>query len=532
MVKRFYNGIVYTMDDSCPLAQSFVVGKGKIIFVGTDSLSKSRFPHAIDVDLQGRCVLPGFIDSHIHLMLYGESLKSFSITGRTKEEILAQVAAAAEAAPEGAWIIGSGGWNNDGWEDTALPTKDELDAVSFNHPVILPKYDGHMIWVNSCALRLAKIHEASCDLVGGEIIRDQNGNVMGCLSGRAKALVQNVIPEKSIEDIRNVLLAAQRELLRMGITSVQDATTPPDMLEALKSLFEQDQFKIRVSTALPIENEADLLDNQALLDYCKESSTFGDKMFCNALKVFVDGSMSSYTAALQEEYSDRPGHWGKLCFSDEALAKIFTFVAAQGKQLLGHCIGDAASEQYIRTAEQVSPHAVEKNRFRMEHFHLAPDDLLERAVRSHLLISVQPTHGPMNPTIAVKRLGDRIHKTYSYKRMLNACHMLPMGSDAPVTSPNPFWGIYTAVARKNPEDTSGKSFYPEEAVTREEAVKGYSIWGAYAMLCEQKLGSITPNKYADFIITSKDIMSCPVDDLPKTDVISTYIGGELVYKKE
>lgn len=530
--KLYYNARIYTMNDAAPTASALVVGTdGTLVFVGDAGEAQHRYPEAAAEDLQGRWVLPGLVDAHVHLLMYGKKLTTIDPTGKDRLWIIRQVKEAASNTPPGAWILGSWGWNNEHWEDTSFPTREELDAVCSDHPVFLPKYDGHGAWVNSMALQLAGIDDDTPTPIGGEIVRDASGYATGYLTGRAKALVEDRIPPMPEHEIDRALLEAQQQLFAYGVTAIQEAMTAPEVYNALERLYAKGFYKLRVNAALPLNMDT-LQDvaQQARISEGPKVGMYGGRFSCRTCKVLVDGSISSHTAALREPFSDRPGHYGQLNFTEEQLTRLLRWTLDAGMQPMAHCIGDAASEQYIRVISTLLPGDASARRVRMEHFHVSVQDLLELLAAKGILLSVQPTHAPMNPSTVKLRLGDRVQIVYAHKRELEHCGQLALGSDAPVSEPNPFYNIYAAVTRRGPNGLPKDGFIPEQAITREQALKASTLWAQYAQFGEEQCGSLQAGKAADFVVIDEDILTCPEERIPYIKVRRTVLAGEEVYR--
>jgi len=526
MKTRYYNGNIYTMDESIPHVSSFIVDEGKIVSIGSDEQTKQN--DIENIDLKQQTVFPGFIDSHVHLAWYGKALKQIPTNSLSKQQIVDLVKKAIEKAQPGEWIIGSVGWKSDDWDDTSIPTIYDLDAISRNNPVYLPKFDTHSVWVNSYAMKLAGIDDSTADPIGGQIYRDEKGKATGFFAGTAKEYIDKVLPSDSQESLIEDLLRAQKQLLEYGITSIQETHTPLEVIAVLKDLYSSGKMQLRINTAIMINPGEDV--NTVCKGFVPKKDLVKNKWDDIALKILVDGTFSSYTAALREPFSDRKDATGNLSFTDEQMEDIFNFCIENGYQLIGHCIGDKACEQFIATCEKIGIGKTSKYRFRMEHFHYSPDDLLQRVKQGKIVVSVQPTHGPFNPNIGPTRLGEeRMKQAYLYRKMFDQLDVVAMGSDCPVETANPLHGIYAAVERKKP-NTNMKTFYKNGAVTRHEAFKAYTVNGAYAMFHESDRGSLVVGKNADFIILDHDICKCDMQTLANAKVLKTYIDGRCVFE--
>lgn len=526
-------GHIYTVDQNFSVATALAVSGQTLMAVGSDEeISSLIGGNTVVYKLNGATVTPGFIESHIHLQMYGESLLKLPIRDKSKKEILEEVEQAISKMKPGQWLEGGMGWNNEVWEDPSYPTKEELDAVSPNNPVLLPRMDGHLIWVNSRALELAGITEEIANPPGGEYKRKEDGSLSGCICNTACDSIRKIIPEMNKEQRKAALFAAQEKLVAYGVTSVDDMSTDYLNVQDLKELYESGQYDLRFYGALRgvLTRETDS-DLQAYFERCPEINLYNQHFTVRAIKILGDGSVGAQSAALLEDYTDRPGYRGILMQTDEELYQMVKQAAQRGMQVAIHTIGDAAIDQILRCYKKVLEEIPNPDhRFRIEHFQLVTGDSRERAKALGVLASMQPTHAPNSASMALRRLGeDRASRAYAGGMVLETLGMIAAGSDAPVAAPNPMDGMHSAVSRTNASLEPAGGFYPHNALTREQALKAYTIWGAYAQFGEKEKGSLEPGKLADFVILDQDIMNIPVDDLLRVKVLMTVIGGKIVY---
>lgn len=523
-------GHIYTVDEVFSAATALACRGQVLMAVGSDEeIASFRGPDTIVYDLDGATVVPGFIDSHVHLQLYGESLLKLPIRDRSKTQILAAVKEAVGQMKPGEWLEGGSGWNNEVWEDPSYPTKEELDEVSPDHPVMLPRMDGHLIWVNSKALECAGITEEVENPAGGEFMRKPDGSLLGCIGNSACDSIRSVIPVMGKEERMAALLAAQNRLISYGVTSIDDMSTDCQNVEDLKELYESGAYKIRFYGALrdAVMPGADK-KLRSYLDQCPELDLYDDRFTMRMIKILGDGSVGAQSAALYEDYTDRPGHRGIMMQTDEELYEMVKEAARRGMQVAVHAIGDRTIDQVLDCYEKVLGELPNPDhRYRVEHFQLVTGDSRERARDLGAIASMQPTHAPNSASMAVRRLGEeRASKAYAGGMVLKVLGKIAAGSDAPVAPPNPLDGIHSAVTRTNASLRPEGGFFLEQALTREEALRAYTIWGAYAQFSEREKGSLEVGKLADFVVLDRDIMEIQEDELLQVRVLKTIIGGE------
>lgn len=530
------NGHIYTENEKNPLVEAMASRGQELIFAGTqEEAQKLIGPETVVRDLGQQTVLPGFIEGHIHLQQYGESLLKLHIRDLSKEKILEAVREAAQFLPAGQWLVGGMGWNNEVWADPSYPTREELDQAAPDHPVMLPRMDGHMIWVNSRAFEACGITDATPNPSGGEFFRTADGHLQGCVANAAAQIIKNFIPEPDRNRRIQALLTAQERLLAYGVTSVNDMSTDWNNVCDLKDLYETGKYKIRFHGALrgALGREAD----EKLHDYflqCPEVDLYDRHFTVRAVKFLGDGSVGAQSACLFEDYSDRPGHRGTKMFTDEELYQVVKEAALHGMQVITHAIGDDTIDQVLRIYKQVLEEVpVPDHRFHIEHFQTVTGDSRERARDLGVWASMQPTHAPNSASMALRRLGpDRAAGAYAAGMVLKVLGKISGGSDAPVAPPDPLDGIHSAVTRTNGRLEPAGGFFMENAITREEAIKAYTIWGAYGQFTESQKGSLEAGKLADFVVLDQDPMEVSDDDLLNIKVLETVIGGECVYRRE
>jgi predicted amidohydrolase YtcJ len=529
------NGIIYPVDNDFSRCSALAWKEGHIVYAGDNEGAIAWIGNGTQTEnLEGKTVIPGLIDSHLHLQTYGEGFNRLQIRDRSREDILDMVREAASKTHRGEWILGVNGWNNEVWNDTSYPTLEELDEAAPDNPVFLPRMDGHIAWINSRAFRMAGITDHSPNPPGGEFMRMPDGRLHGCVTDNASKIVQAIIPQPDKEYRQKGLLMAQEHFFEKGMTCIQDAGTDMNLVNDLKELYNSGKYKIRFYGALQnpflAGSPPELL---AYTDTCPELGLFDGRYTVRTVKFFADGSMGGSSAALFEDYADRPGWRGVFIQSEDEFYIQAKEAARRGLRLMTHAIGDAAIDRTLRVYEKVlREFPLADHRFRIEHFQLITGDSLERARALGVLAAMQGTHGPVTEDMPIRRLGyERARRSYAVGMVQRALGKLAGGSDAPVDAPEPMAGIYASVTRLSKRGTPPGGLFPENAMTREAALRSYTIWAAEALFAEKECGSIEPGKRADLTVLDKDIMRAPVEDILSIEVLRTVVNGETVYRR-
>ncbi len=532
----YMNGNIYTMDENQPNASALAVKGQKLIYVGNDTDAKAYIGNNTKViDLKGKTVIPGLIEGHMHLPMLGENLMKVDAFWKPKAEIIAAVKTEADKLKPGDWITGFG-WNNTIWEDKAYPTKEDLDAVAPNNPVVMERTDGHMIWVNSKALELAGITKDSKDPQGGEILRDAKGNPTGCLTDTAGEPVQKIIPTLSADREKEAILKAQSQLLSYGFTSIMDAGSNMDMINLFHELYKEGKMKVRTYSLIGGDWGGSIgeAEKNYILNNPPQKGLYDNRFSINAVKFFADGSLGSRSAAMLDDYSDRAGHKGNYQFSDEQIYQEMKDVYNKGYQLATHAIGDGAINQVISTYEklmQENPRA--DARLRVEHFQIARVSDIKKIAELKILPAMQPTHATSDKNMAEDRIGaERMKGAYAWRKVIESGNIIVGGSDAPVELVNPYHGLYAAVTRQDRAGQPEGGWYAGEAMTREEALKAFTIWAAYGQFEEELKGSLKAGKLADFSVIDRNYMECPASEIKDIQTLITVLGGETVYQRD
>jgi predicted amidohydrolase YtcJ len=523
------NAKVWTVDTTHPQAEALAVLGDRIVAVGSAAeVDAWHGPQTKIVDAQGKLLLPGFNDAHVHFVDGGDHLQSVQLKDATSAQELAdRIAQRAKTTPKGEWITG-GDWDETKWSPPELPTKELIDAVTPNTPVWVNRYDGHESLANSVTLRLANIDAKTKDPAGGQIVRDANGNPTGVLRDAAQDLVFKVMPPMSHAHRMRAIRQALELAGSVGLTSVQDMNPSYDDVKAYSELAEKGQLSLRIYVA-PIETD---WKDQAKIGI---RHAFGTPLLrMGAVKGYADGSLGSETAYFFAPYTDNPSSHGLL--SDEmhppsAMRQRLQAADAAGLQLCIHAIGDRAISMTLDMFEQIEKaNGRRDRRWRIEHSqHMAAKDFA-RYARLAVIASVQPYHAIDDGRWAEKRIGpERIKRTYAFRTFLDNKVRLAFGTDWSVAPLNPMLTIYAAVTRATLDGKNPDGWIPEQKLTVAESVEAYTMGSAYAEFQEKEKGSITPGKLADFVVLSDDIFKIPPAAIKDVKVEATYLGGKLVY---
>jgi len=531
----FINGNVYTGSNSAPTAQAVAVKGDRILFVGSNSaVQKYVGTKTRVIDLHGETMLPGMTDAHHHLSGVGFREMTLNLEGITSlNDFLAKVKERVDQKKPGEWVSGRG-WIETFWSPPVFPTRWDLDKIAPNNPVILTRADGHGTVVNSAALKIAGIDKNTASPFGGEISKDKNGEPNGMLLDAAQGLVRSHVPPTTVAEAEQAIVLGVKRDIELGWTQVQDPGGTFDEIELFKKLYSEGKIKIRIYKAVSAPGK----EAQRLL---AEGPTIGandNHLTVRTLKLYADGSLGSRSAALLAPYSDKPDTSGFLTIKEEQLQPLLQDALRKGVQIQTHAIGDWGNrfiiDQYEKAMNAV-PRAewkIKEPRWRVEHSQIVNPIDIPRFARLGVIPSMQPSHAIGDLHFAPARLGlERLAGAYAWQSFIKAGSIVPGGSDAPVERGEPMIEFYAAVARKDLKGFSGPGWHPEEAVSREQALKMFTIWPAYAAFEEKLRGSIEPGKLADFTILSADIMKIPEMEILKTHCLMTVIGGEIVYEK-
>lgn len=507
-----------------------VSDKGKVVQVLRDG-QDAVMPIARRVDVGGRTLLPGLIDAHGHVvdspggdMGLGLMILQLDLNGTSSIADLQQrLAAYAKANPGRGWIVGRG-WNQELWPDKRFPTAADLDAVVPDRPVMLARVDGHAVSANSAALKIAGLTSAARDPQGGKIERDAKSEPTGLLVDNAIALVASHVPQPTPEMMDRGLEAAQDFLLSNGITTVADMGTGRSSWDAMQRLGAAGKLRMRF---IAYADGSQPLANERPTEW-----QYDDRLRMVGFKLYADGALGSRGAWLKQPYADKPDTSGLQFLKDSELLAKADDAASRGFQIAVHAIGDAANAQVISAYEQLSRKYGKDRRWRIEHFQIAEPADIPRLAPAGIIASMQPTHQTSDRLMAEKRLGpDRLKGAYAWQSVIKSGARIAFGSDFPVESPNPFPGLSAAVSRQDINGQPQGGWIPEERVSFEQALSGFTRDAAYAGYAEQKIGALEPGKWADFIIVDRDISASDPQDLARTQVLETWVAGKKVWSR-
>ena len=511
------NAKVYTVDDSFSEAQAFAVQDGKFIAVGTTDEIRDVYTSDQLIDADGRAITPGLIDAHCHFYGLGLNQQLVNLVGtKSFDEVLERVKEFHAANPKS--FLRGRGWDQNDWEVKEFPTKAELDTIFPDIPVALERVDGHAYLVNQKALDMAGI-DWSTKVEGGEIVKKwENGysGITGVLVDNPMQLIDSIMPSPSLNDKIKALKDAERISLNHGLTTVNDAGLDRSTIELIDSLQQAGELSIKIYAM--VSNNKEDVDY-----YINKGPIKTDRLNVRSVKVYGDGALGSRGAALKEEYSDLPNHFGAMITPVDEIEALAEKLARSEYQMNTHAIGDSANVAVLRAYKKVLQ-GKEDRRWKIEHAQVLTDNDFD-FFESGIIPSVQPTHATSDMYWAEDRLGDRVKGAYAFKTLLNKAGTIALGTDFPVEDVSPFLTFYAAVAR---QDTSGYpkgGFQMEEALTREETLKGMTIWAAYSNFEEEEKGSIEPGKSADFVIYDKDMMTIPLNEIPTIKAEQTFIDG-------
>lgn len=507
---------IYTVDGDFSKAEAFAVKDGKFVDVGTTSDMQSKYTSADVIDLQGKTVVPGFIDAHCHFLGLGLDQQDVDLVGTKSFEDVVKRVLDFNNEKQQDYIVGRG-WDQNDWEEKTFPNKTLLDKLFPKTPVALTRIDGHATLCNQAALDLGGI-TTNTKVDGGEVVIE-NGELTGILVDNAVDSVWKQWPAGyTREDLVEALLVAQDLCFDLGLTTVDDAGLDQYSIEMIDSLHKTGDLKMRVyAMASGTEENVDYYLNKGIIKT--------DRLNVRSFKFYADGALGSRGAMLRAPYSDKPDHFGLLVTDLETFNKNAERIANSEYQMNTHAIGDSANHAVLQTYNKVLE-GKPNRRWRVEHAQVVSQEDFE--LYKNVMPSIQPTHATSDMYWAEDRLGsERIKGAYAFKDLLNAYGKVALGTDFPVERVSPFLTFYAAVARQDLEQYPEGGFQKENALSREETLKGMTIWAAYSNFEENEKGSIEAGKFADFIVLDKDIMTVDQNEIPKIKVEKTFVGGEV-----
>lgn len=521
------NAVIWTGDEKLSLAESMAIHADTIMAIGTNEMTqKFKGQNTTVIDLAGRFVTPGFIDSHVHLMTGGRSLLSVDLRdANTPEEFSRRIAEFAKKTPPDVWIL-EGNWDHTLWGGE-LPKREWIDETTQENPVVVFRLDWHMVLANSAALKYAGIDKNTPDVEGGTIVRDKNGNLTGILKDNAMNLLLDKIPPMSATQKEESFRAAMAYFLSNGVTSVHDVdglNKDYESVSTAQKLMDSDELSTRIYAATPLNEWKKLTE-------MKQTNNKWLKMGC--LKGFVDGSLGSHTAAFHQHYTDKEDDKGLFINTKTDLYQWISDADKSDLHILVHAIGDDAIHSLLNIYERVIKENGHKDRrLRIEHTqHLLPEDI-NRFAELDVIASMQPYHAIDDGRWAEQYIGaERIKTTYAFRSLLDAKAMLTFGSDWAVAPASPLQGIYAAATRRTLDDKNPNGWVPEQKITPEEALIAYTRNAAYASFDEDIKGTLEAGKLADFVVLSENILKIDPVKIRDVDILKTYLGGKKVFEK-
>lgn len=514
-----HNAVIYTVDDGFSTAEAMAIDSGKVVALGPEREIMNRFSATEIVNAGGKPVFPGFIDSHCHFVEHGLYEDQVDLSGtRSWAECVDRIKAFAAQSPA-LWIEGHG-WDQNDWEGQDFPTNEELNELFPDRPIILDRIDKHASLANQKALKLALI-DGPQRVIGGEIVVDEDGLPTGLLIDKAANKVKDVIPAPNEELLKRAILKAQEDCFKVGLTTIDEAGLDSTVIRLFQKMYRDDELSIRIYAML---NASD-----AGLEFMKQGMILEDRLTMRSVKLYGDGALGSRGAALKHDYHDKSGHKGALLHQPIFFKQWAALCNLYGFQMNTHCIGDKAN-QIILAVYREQLEGTNDKRWRIEHAQLVTGNDIDQFGKNNILPSVQPTHATSDMPWVEERIGaDRVKDAYANASLLRQNGLVLLGTDFPIEGMDPIHTFYAAVFRKDMNGDPLGGWYPEEALSREEALRGMTIWGAVGNFEEEMKGSLEVGKVADFVILDRDLMTVSEKDVLGTEVLSTFVNGEKVY---
>jgi predicted amidohydrolase YtcJ len=525
-MKLLHHAHIYTLDKSLPVASAIAIDHGEVAGIGGDELL-DEFDRAEKQNMGGRVILPGLTDAHLHLQHYALSLDKIDCETNMLEECLKRVAERAYGAKPGEWILGHG-WNQNVWG--GWPSVFDLDRVAPNNPVYLTAKSLHAAWANSAAMKLANITASTSDPKDGQIQHNDQGEPTGILFENAMQLVGDIVPAPHNDELALAIEKAQSVFWKMGLTGVHDFDRR-DCFMALQKLHADGKLKLRVTKNIPVDS----------LDHAFElglRTGFGDDWIrIGSVKVFMDGALGPRTAAMFEPYLTEPQNRGVLNLDGEELFEFGRHAADVGLGMTVHAIGDRANHEVLNAYEQLRAYEKKNGlpalRHRIEHVQVLHPDDATRLAKLNVVASMQPIHATSDMVMSDKYWGERSALAYAWRTQLEAGAHLAFGSDAPVESPNPFWGIHAAVTRRRADGSPNRDgWHPEQRLTMQAAIEGFTTGAAYAAYAENRMGKLAQGYLADLIVLEKDPFTCDPNEVKDFQSWATMVGGDWVWQSQ
>lgn len=520
----------YTLDGSGKLLRFkglLIDDAGRVERLLTDGEAPALGGDDFTVDAGGRTLLPGLIDAHGHVMGLGfQALRVDLSDSKSLDEALAKVRAYAAANPQARWIVGRG-WNQVSWGLGRFPSAAELDRAVPDRPVWLSRVDGHAGWANSKALQAAGITAKTADPSGGRIERGPDGRPSGVLVDAAMVLVDKHVPPPTPAEAEAALEQALGLMVSVGLTGVHDAGVEPEAWALYRRFAEEGRLTARIYGMAAGAEALDRIAPDGAIGW-----SFGDRLAMRAVKLYADGALGSRGAALKAPYSDDPHNKGLRFLDDAALRALVGRIAGRGFQVNVHAIGDAANSQVLNSFAALDAASRERLRHRIEHAQVVDPAELPRFAQLRVIASVQPTHATSDKAMAEDRIGpQRLTGAYAWRTLLQSGARIAAGSDFPVEPASPFFGLHAAVTRQDRDGNPPGGWHAEQAMTRTEALAGFTTDAAFAGHAEDLVGTLEPGKWADFILVDRDIFAVAPGEIWKTQVQETWLAGKRVYRR-
>lgn len=515
-----HHATIYTVDSAFSTAEAMAITDGKIVAIGSNNEILKKFSAREAIDAEGKIIYPGFIDAHSHFIGYGKSLFQVNLFGcNSWTEVLQRVQKFAAEHPDEKWIRGRG-WDQNKFPGKQFPSNDSLNILFAGKPVLLTRVDGHAAVANNKALELAKV-QPNQKLTGGEI-ETKSGRLTGILIDNAVDLVENVIPTPSKEDYLKWLTAAEKNCFAQGLTSLSDCGIMYQEAEGIDQLQKDGKLQIRLYVML-----SDVKENYD--HYLPKGPYKTDKLYIKGFKLYGDGALGSRGACLLQPYNDKKDWYGFLLSNPSHFDSVANILSKTQFQMCTHAIGDSGNRTILKIYAKYLNGKNDK-RWRIEHAQVINENDFDLFGANSIVPSVQPTHATSDMYWAEERLGkDRLKTAYAYKQLLQQNGWIPLGTDFPVEDISPFKTFLAAVVRKDASGFPAEGFQIENALTREETIRGMTIWAAKAAFLENEIGSLQIGKKADFIMLDNDLMKADEKEILNVKVKATFIGGKKVY---
>jgi predicted amidohydrolase YtcJ len=529
-----FNATIYTVDSSFSTAEAMAVGEGKILAVGKKDELREQYNFKDSIDAEGKFIYPGFIDAHAHFVGYGNSLQRVNLVDtKSWDEVVQRTSEFAAKNPDG-WLLGRG-WDQNDWPVKEFPTNEKLNELFPDRPVLLTRIDGHAAIANQKALDLAGV-KAGDTVLGGQILTMPNPSkvlsaetnppllLTGVLIDNGIDFVSAKIPQQTFEQFSKALKDAEKNCFAMGLTTIDDCGLSYKSVDNIRKMQKDGSLRMRLYLMLS--------DDTSNFNYLERTGKIKtDRLNVRSIKVYGDGALGSRGACLLQPYSDKPGHYGFLLSTKEHFDSVANWIIQKDYQMCTHAIGDSGNRMILQVYGKYLKGKNDR-RWRIEHAQVVNKDDFKLFGLYSIIPSVQPTHATSDMYWAGDRLGpERVKGAYAYKQLLDQNGWIPLGTDFPVEDISPFKTFLAGVVRKDAKGWPDNGYQMENALSREQTIRGMTIWAARSNFEENEKGSLEKGKFADFVILDRDLMKIPESEILQTLVLYTYLNGERVYKK-